>query len=144
MFNVLIGVLISWIGIFYLSALPHWDMAEVTINFTGAIIQYFSSSLISLRPKEEGVIDMPAFFERQRPYIMTAFLAMMFVGMFENWWDRNLLPGPRDWLYSDAAVLPMVVFVGLGFARARWLQLAGGIGLLAAQNYFLFTYVLTA
>jgi hypothetical protein len=138
--NALLGLLIGWIGMFYLSsAQAHWDMAEIVINFSGAIVQYFSCSLISIRPKEEGIIDMPAFFERQRPAIMTAFVAMMAVGMFENWWDRDLLTGSNNWLLQELLVMPMVVFCLAGFARARWLQGLGGIGLAAMQSYFLFT-----
>lgn len=141
MFNALIGLIIGWVGMFYLSKQPHWDMAEIIINFTGAVIQYFSCSLLSIRPKDEGIVDMPAFFERQRPYIMSAFMAMMLMGLFENWWDRDLLAGPLGWLSEEIAVIPMVVFSAMGFAPRRWLQWLGGAGLAAIQCYFLFTYV---
>src|ERR1051326_4040768 len=136
MLNALLGLVIGWIGMFYLSsARAHWDMTEIVINFIRAVVQYFSCSLISIRPKEKGVIDMPAFFERQRPYIITAFVAMMLIGMFENWWDRALLPG---WIYGELAVVPMVVFSAAGFSRAKWMQWAGGVGLAAIHTFFLF------
>lgn len=138
MFNALIGLIIGWVGMFYLSKRPSWDTAEILINFAGAVLQYFSCSLLSIRPKDEGIVDMPAFFERQRPYVMSAFVAMMFMGMFENWWDRNLLSDPNTWLAADYIVIPMAIFSAMGFAPQRWLQWLGGAGLAVIQTYFLF------
>jgi hypothetical protein len=107
----------------------------------GAVIQYFTCSLISLRPPEAGVIDMPAFYARQRPYIFGAFLLMTAFNMFQNWWDSS--SGPGYWIPSDLTIAPMLVFVGLaGWARASWLQWIGGIAYTALSSYFLFTYAL--
>jgi hypothetical protein len=145
MFNAMLVLLVNWIGMFYLSVRPRWDIAEVTINFVAALVQYFTCSLISLRPREEGVIDMPAFYERQRPYIFGAFLVMTASSMFENWWDSNLSADPHVWIHADLTVAPMLVFIALaGWARAEWLQWVGGITYGALSAYFLFTYALSA
>lgn len=140
MANALIALVIGWVGMYYLSTQTHWDTAEILINFVGAIIQYFSCSLLSLRPRDEGAIDMPAFFERQRPFVMSAFTGMMLMGLFENWWDRSLLGGPSSWLWGEISVLPMLVFSLMGFVPRRWAQWLGGAGLAAIQTYFLFTF----
>ena len=145
MFNALLVLLVNWIGMFYLSARPHWDVAEVTINFVGAIVQYFSCSLISLRVQEgDGLIDMPGFFERQRPFIFGAFLAMTGMNLFENWWDRNAELNPNLWITADLTVAPMLFFIALaGWARPKWLQWFGGIAYGALSGYFLFAYSLS-
>ena len=94
MFNALLALLVNWIGMFFLSARPHWNAAEIVINFAAAVIQYFTCSLISLRVGEDGAVDMPAFYARQRPAIFIAFAAIVAVNLFQNWWERNLLSGP--------------------------------------------------
>jgi hypothetical protein len=143
MFNALLVLLVNWIGMFYLSARPHWDIAEVTINFAAALIQYFTCSLISIRPPDKGVIDMSAFYARQRPIIFAAFLVLTGSNMFQNWWDSNLFANPHVWIHADLTVAPMLVFVALaGWARAAWLQWIGGIAYGALSTYFLLAYAL--
>lgn len=144
MFNAVLVLLVNWIGMFYLSARTHWDVTEITINFVGAVIQYFSCSLISLRPADEGVIDMPVFFERQRRFIFAAFLAMTGMNLFENWWDRNSETNPALWISADFTVAPMLLFIALaGWARPKWLQWVGAVAYGALSGYFLFTYALS-
>lgn len=134
MLNALIGIMIGWMGMFYLVKRPSWDAAEVAINFAGACVQYFTCSLISLRPKDEGIVDMPPFYARVRPYVAGVFFASCAIGMFENWWDRTLI---ADWISADLAVVPMLVFCLLaGWARPLWLQWIGGIGMVLIQTYF--------
>lgn len=137
MLNALVGVMIGWMGMFYLSKRTSWDAAEVAINFAGAGVQYFTCSLISIRPKDEGTIDMPAFYARVRPYVGSVFAASCAIGMFENWSDRDMMPTADGWVYADLAVLPMVIFCLLGgWARPLWLQWIGAIGMLLIQGYF--------
>lgn len=135
MLNALAGVMIGWMGMFYLIKRPSWDAAEVAIVFVGAAVQYFTCSLISLRPKDTGIVDMPAFYARVRPYVGSVFAGSCAIGMFENWWDRALTADA--WVYANLAVLPMVVCCLLGgWARPLWLQWIGGIGMLLIQSYF--------
>ena len=143
MFNALLALLVNWIGMWYLNVRPNWDVAEITINFVAALIQYFTCSLISIRPEGEGVIDMPAFYERQRPFIFGAFLALVTTNMFQNWWDRNLLPHTDSWFYADLTVVPIAVAIAFaGWARPIWLQWVAGIVVTGMLGYFLLTYAI--
>ena len=144
MFNALLGLLLNWTGMFYESQRSHWEVADVAISFVAALVQYFTCSLISMRVKEEGVIEMPAFFERQRPFIFAAFLALTAFAMFQNWWNRDLMQNPNDLIYVEITIFPMLVFIALaGWARPVWLQWLAGIGFAALIGYFLFTYALS-
>jgi hypothetical protein len=143
MFNAMLALLTSWIGMWFLSARPNWDVAEVVITFTSAVIQYFTCSLLSIRPRDEGIIDVPAFFARQRPFIFATFAVLLLVNMFQNWWDRDLLPAPDSWLYADLTAAPLLVFVIIaGVARAMWLQWLAAIAVAVNLAYFLFSYAL--
>jgi hypothetical protein len=143
MFNALLGLLVNWIGMWYLSARPHWDVAEVTINFAAALIQYFTCSLISIRVRDDGVVDMPAFYARQRPLIFSAFAAMVLINMFQNWWDRNILPEPNSWIYADLTLIPMLAVIAVGgWARAVWQQWLAAILMTGMVGYFLAGFAL--
>src|SRR5262249_28362179 len=110
MFNALLILFENWLGIWGLADRPKWDVAEGTLYVVAALVQYFACSLISIRPERDGPIDMPAFFERQRPLIFIAFFVLAAINMFENWWDKDTFYHPNDWLYSDltiGALLPV-------------------------------------
>jgi hypothetical protein len=86
---------------------------------------------------------MPAFFARQRPFIFATFATLLVVNMFQNWWDRDLLPQPDSWLYADLTAAPLLVFVIIaGVARAVWLQWVAAIAVGVNLAYFLFSYAL--
>src|SRR5262249_41677916 len=109
MFNALLILFENWLGIWSLSTRPQWDVAEVTLWFMAALIQYFTCSLVSVRPKDEGPIDLNAFFQRQRPMIFTAFLALAAINMFQNWWDRALIPASYSWLTVDLTIAMLMI-----------------------------------
>lgn len=143
MFNALLILFENWISVFFLSALTRWDVTEITLWFTLALVQYFTCSLLSIRPKDEGAIDMPAFFERQRPLIFISFLAMAAIAMFQNWRDRATLPNPESWIYADLTIVPVVVTAMVaGFARATWLQWIAAIVTTVIAAYFLIVFAL--
>lgn len=143
MFNALLILFENWIGAWSLSARKEWDVAEITIWFVAALIQYFTCSLISLRPKEDSPIDMKAFFERQRPLIFTAFLALAAINMFQNWWDRALIPGQYLWLYADlTTALLLIAYLIAAFARAMWLQWIAAIATTSEAVYWLVKYAM--
>jgi hypothetical protein len=81
MLNALLILFENWIGIWGLSALKQWDVAEVTIWFAAAI------------------------------------------NMFQNWWDRALIPAPLSWFSVDLTIAVLLITYAIaGFARAAWLQ----------------------
>jgi hypothetical protein len=144
MFNAVLLLLINWLGFWYTNTEPHWDAIDISLNFAAALVQYFTCSLISIRPKDEGTIDMPAFYARQRPAIFAAFAATLLINMFHNWWFRNA-PGqdPNTWFLADLIVLPMLIAVIVaGWARVRWLEWLGGAAMTGMLGYFLIIYAI--
>ena len=88
----------------------------------------------------EEVIDMRAFYERERPAIFSAFAVTYAMSMVANFADRNNLEGwkPGDWIGADLLVLPMlIVALVAGWAKPRWLQWSAAWFALALQSWFL-------
>jgi len=147
MFIALETLLIDWIGYWELSTIKHWSVVEVVIQFVATTIQYFTCSLLSLRPAEEGTVDMAAFFERQRRPVFMAFIGLILVSMFQNYWDRDTATsaGPMVWIYADLLVgsmlLPLLI---AGWAKWRWLQWIAAVAMLCLVSSFLLNYALTA
>jgi hypothetical protein len=143
MFNALLILFENWIGIWSLSARKQWDVAEITIYFVAALIQYFTCSLISLRPREEGRIDMVASFQRQRPLIFGAFFVLAAMNMFQNWWDGALGDEPLGWLYADITIIVLLAAYAIaGFARAAWLQWLAAIAAAAEAVFWLIRFAI--
>ena len=144
MFVLLLELFENWIGIFYLSARQHWDIFQIALNFTAAVMEYFTCSLISIRVRDDGAIDMPAFYQKQRPILFTVYLALDMIGLFKNWWDRNTPREiPNQWLWADLTIVPMLVLAVIaGWARPLWLQWFAGLGMLALDTYFLIMYAI--
>jgi hypothetical protein len=93
---------------------------------------------------ENGVLDMSAFFERQRRVIFSATLALWAMSSLSTYFDRHNFEGwkPNDWIGVELYGLPLGICAVLaGWAKPRWLQWVG-VGGLFVQNiaYFvLFT-----
>jgi hypothetical protein len=105
MFNALVVLLINWISIWQLEAVKHWSVGEIMIQLGWAIPQYFTCSLISMPVGNEGVIDMDAFYERQRPVLFSAFALIMNLvsspGGKEFWKERGYLFGEEFRRYVE-------------------------------------------
>jgi hypothetical protein len=147
MINAGLGIVVNWLAFGDLRIIQHWNIAEVLLQFAGAVIQYYTCSLLSLRPRDDGVIDMPAFYERQRPAIFTAFAGLMICSMTQNYWDRDHTQGltPTSWIGENAVVLAMLVLIGIaGWVKPRWLQWVAALGMLGLTVYFLSTYAVPA
>jgi hypothetical protein len=124
MLNALMVLLINWISIWQLEGVKHWSVGEIMIQLGWAIPQYFTCSLISMPVGNEGVIDMRAFYERQRPVLFSAFALMYIMSMVANFADRNNFEGlkPGDWIGAELLVLPMLIAALVaGWAKTRWL-----------------------
>jgi hypothetical protein len=138
-----LNVVSNWLSFGGLSGMKHWTTLEAMLQFTMAAVQYFTCSLISIRPKEDGVIDLPAFYARQRRPIMIAWLALAMVACVLNIRDAEQTAGlvANSWIAENAAVLVMALMVGIaGWARPVRLQWAAAIGMLALSIYFLTLY----
>jgi hypothetical protein len=140
-----LSIVVTWLSFGGLSVIPHWNVTEVEFQFGAAVIQYYTCSLLSIRPQEKGTVDMPAFYERQRPAIFAAFVAMMVMSMIQNYWDRDRTLGltSTSWIGENAVVLVMLILIVVaGWAKPRWLQWAASLGTLAMALYFLSIYAL--
>jgi hypothetical protein len=128
-----------------LSIIEHWTVSEVVLQFAAAIIQYFTCSTLSVRARGDETVDVPAIFEKQRPVIFGAFVALMLIGMIQNYWDRNNTAGLSStaWIGEDVGILPMLVAIVIaGWMRPRWLQWTAGFAMIALQTYFLVVYAM--
>ena len=140
MLNALMLLLINWLSLWLLEAIKHWSVGEIMVQLGWAIPQYFTCSLISMPVGNEEVIDMPAFYERQRPVLFSAFGVTYAMSMLANFADRNNLEGwkPGDWIGADLLVLPMLIgALVAGWAKPRWLQWTAAWFALALQSWFL-------
>ena len=133
-------LLINWLSLWLLENIKHWSVGEIMVQLGWAIPQYFTCSLISMPVGSEEVIDMHAFYERQRPVLFSAFAVTYAMSMVANFADRNNLEGwkPGDWIGAELLVLPMLIAALVaGWAKPRWLQWTAAWSALALQSWFL-------
>jgi hypothetical protein len=79
--------------------------------------------------------------------IFGSFVALMLIGMIQNYWDRNNTAGlsPTAWIGEDLEILPMLAAIAIaGWAHPRWLQWVAGFATIALQIYFLVVYSMPA
>jgi hypothetical protein len=138
-------VVSNWLSFGGLSGMKHWTTLEAMLQFAMAVTQYFTCSLISIRPKEDGVIDLPAFYEKQRAMLMIAWLALGTVASILNFRDAAQTAGltANSWIAENAAVIAMILMVAIaGWARPVRLQWLAALGMLALSLYFLAIYAI--
>jgi hypothetical protein len=144
--NALFAVLINWVSLWGLAALKHWTVAEVVIQFLSAVTQYFTCSTFRVTEAHgDEAIDLPALYQQRRPLIFSAFVALVAIASFQNWWDRNNTAGlrPGDWIGEDLSIIPMgLAVIAAGWARPNWLQWTAGVSMFAFEVYFLVSYVM--
>jgi len=144
MLNAALGVIINWLSLWQLEKLKRWTLGEVLLQLGWVIPNYFSCSLVAMPYSESGVLDMAAFFERQRRVIFSATVALWVMSSLATYLDRSNFEGwkPNDWIGFELYGLPLGICAMLaGWAKRRWLQWVG-VGGLFVQNiaYFvLFT-----
>jgi len=143
MANALLGLLCYWLSIWDLTTVKRWTGFEIVLQFLPAIVQYFACSLLSIRREGDEIMDMKAFYERQRPAIFTAFSLMMVTTMIQTYAERNNLagPGPSDWLGAELPIFLMLVATLIaGWAKPLWLQWIAGLFILGLEALFLAVY----
>lgn len=143
MANALFGLLAYWLSIWELSGVKRWTGSETLLQFLPAIVQYFACSLISMRREGSNIMDMRAFYERQRSAIFAAFSLMTVVSMIQIYADRkNLMgSGPPDWAGAELPVIFILVATLIaGWAKPLWLQWAAGLLVFGLEALFLAFY----
>jgi len=147
MVNAALGVIINWLGLWELQNIKHWSLGEVLLQLGWVVPNYFSCSLVAMPYSESGLLDMPAFFERQRRVIFSATLALAVMGGLATYADRNNVPEwkPNEWIGAELVGLALGVFAVLaGWGRPRWLQWIGVGGMLVQNIWFFVFYTLGA
>ena len=141
MLNALIDLLIYWLLIWELASVKRWTGFEIVFQFLPAIVQYFACSLLSMTRDGDEVMDMKAFYERQRPAIFTAFSLMMITSMIESFVDRNSGTGAWAWIGADFPIFLMLVATLIaGWAKPLWLQWTAALFVFGLEALFLATY----
>jgi hypothetical protein len=95
---------------------------------------------------ESGLIDMPAYFERQRRIIFSATLALWAMGSLATYADRNNFGWkPDEWIGAELAGLPLGICAVLaGWGKPRWLQWVGVGGMLVQNAWYFVFYTLSS
>jgi len=144
MLNAALGVIINWLGLWDLQNLKHWSLGEVLLQLGWVVPNYFSCSLVAMPVSENGPLDMPAFFERQRRIIFSATIALSVMGGLATYLNRNNFNWKPDELIGAELVgLSLAVFAILaGWGKPRWLQWVGVGGMFVQNIWFFLFYTL--
>ena len=143
MANALLGLLAYWLSIWELTTVKRWTGFEIVLQFLPAIIQYFACSLLSMRREGDEIMDMKAFYERQRPAIFAAFSLMMLTALIQNFAERNNMAGIStfDWIGAEVPIfLMLVATLVAGWAKPRRLQWTAGLFVFGLEALFVATY----
>jgi hypothetical protein len=98
------------------------------MQFAFAVAIYFVCALAALEGGGEELIDMEAFYWRNRRLFYAVLMVCMFISLIIN---AEFLKTPNTALFvqENATVLPMVVATSLPLTlQARWAQWVGGVG----------------
>lgn len=75
MANAVVLLMLNWLAILRLAALPSWTSLQLIVHFAAAFVLYFTCSLTCMRVEDAGTrVDMNAYFDRNRVPILAAFL----------------------------------------------------------------------
>lgn len=140
MVNALLCLLAYWLSIWELSNVKHWTGFQVALQFIPAIIQYFACSLLAMKREGDAVMDMKAFYERQRPFIFSAFSLMWIISVIQIFADGRSLPG-SDWIGAEIPILLILAATVIaGWAKPLWLQWTAAVLILGLEAIFVVTY----
>lgn len=147
MLIALVSLFTNWLAVRTLSGVKLWTLGEILLQFSTAMIQYFTCSLLSVRLPDEATFDLSAHFVRQRIAILAPFAAFLVIAAVGNYLDRSVLAGvaPGAWLTANLLIAPMLAMVIVAMvARPRWLQWIAGLAYLGLEVAFVGTYTPTA
>jgi hypothetical protein len=126
--NAVLFVFANWLSLWDLRGMSEWDLFSVTTQFVFAIGIYFLCALAAPEAGGENVIDMEAFYWRNRRYYYGCLFLCVLLSLVVNA-EFLKTPNPALFLQENAMVLPMVpVAAGPLFVPSRWAQWLGGLG----------------
>ena len=143
MLIALVSLFANWLAVWTLSGVRLWTLGEILLQFSTAVVQYFTCSLLSVRVADAVSFDLSAHFARQRLVSLAPFAAFLILAAIGNYLDRSVLAGVPSgaWVTADLLIAPMLGIVVLAmYARPLWLQWAAGLAYLALAITFVATY----
>jgi hypothetical protein len=129
MANAILMVFANWLSLWDIRGMREWDLFSVTTQFAFAVAIYFVCALAAPEAGDGDVIDMEAFYWRNRRLFYSTLLICMILSLIIN---AEFLKTPNTALFirENVAVLPMIAAVSLPLAtQARWAQWLGGVGM---------------
>jgi hypothetical protein len=140
MLAITLSLFINWFGLFRLHTLTEWPLRLVLLLFIQSLVQYFTCALVSVRVEAEGVVDMPAAYERQRGLFLAGAIILSAIALFRAWAAGSVgiaVAGSALLLGTSFNVGGILTRLVALFAKARALQLAA----VAIQLALLFTFL---
>jgi hypothetical protein len=128
--------------------LSFWDfhqMASLSIwaiigGFALVVGMYAICALVTPDVDGEDGLDMRAFYERQRPTFLVAFMVLMVIGLVLNW-GAGAAMGVTSWSDQNLAVVPMTLAVlPPMLTRRPWVQVASPLVLIATLMFYTIHY----
>lgn len=128
--------------------LSFWDfhqMASLSVwaivgGFLLVVAMYAICALVTPDVEGEDGLDMPAFYERQKPTFLTAFLGLMVLGFAVNL-GAGMAMGVSAWSDQNLVVVPMALAViPPMLTRRPWVQTAAPLVLIATLMFYTVHY----
>ena len=107
MANALLILVVNWLSFWGLHSIKVWTVSQILLQFALGIVQYFTCSLLSIRPTSLEPIDVGALFEQRRAILSSAFVGIWIVSIAINYLDRYVFFGPHssDWISANLFLL---------------------------------------
>jgi hypothetical protein len=131
MVNVGLLVVFNWIDTWNLRSVSVWDIASIIIQLALATSIYLAGVLISPKPAEEGVLDMDAFFWKQRIYFYAAIVAVLVFSMLANMDFLKSADMGRFLRENAYTLIFFIPTIGAMIFSSRWVQWLAGLGFAA-------------
>ena len=131
MANAVLMVFVNWLSLWDLRSITNWDVASIAIQFLFAVAVYVICALVGPKAPEDGVIDLEAFFWRQRVYFYGALAVCLILALLANL-DFLKTPNAALLVKENLGTLVILIPTTLGLiARNRAVQWSVGVCILA-------------
>lgn len=140
MLAIALSLFINWFGLFRLHTLTEWPLRLVLLLFVQGLLQYFTCAMVAVRVEPEGVVDMPAAYERQRRLFLAGAIALGAIALVRAWAAGSVgiaVAGSALLLSTSVNAGGILTRLVAMFTKGRLLQLAAVALQLALLTTFL-------
>ena len=139
MLNGLVTVIANWISFWDMRALTSWSIGTIFFTFGLSFVTYLQVALVCPDIPADGAIDLARFHDEQSKRYIGAFLLTCGVAVIANFVFGGVFR-VAEWNKQNLAVLPMIaIALAAIFLRARWVQIAAPLALMAVWVYYFVT-----